>query len=226
LSTLDKFANVRGNAFMETTSAPTYTILGGDGQQYGPITAQQFRDWARDGRVNGQTQVLPTGTVAWCAASSLPELGSPTAATAPVSISPPPQFTPAANDPELDHRIRSGASWFYWVAALSVINSVLLMTNVGFGFAVGLGLTTITDVALASKPAIALFISILCSGVIALFGYFAIKRHAWAFIVGLLMLLLDTGLCVLIQSWISVAFHVWAMVSIFMAFRVSRAARG
>jgi hypothetical protein len=226
LSARHKFANVRGNAFMETTSAPTYTILGGDGQQYGPITADQFRDWARDGRVNGQTQVLPAGAVAWCAASSLPELGTP-AAAAPASISPQPtQFAPAANDPELDHRIRSGASWFYWVAALSVINSVLLMTNVGFGFAVGLGLTTITDVALANKPAIALVISILCSGVIALFGYFAIKRHVWAFIVGLLMLLLDTGLCVLIQSWISVAFHVWAIVSIFMAFRASRAARG
>ena len=58
-----------------------------------------------------------------------------------------------------------------------------------------------------------------------MFGWFSIKRHAWAFIVGLLVLLLDTGLCVLIKSWISVAFHAWAVISIFMAFRASRAAK-
>lgn len=212
---------------METTSAPTYTILGGDGQQYGPVTAEQFCEWARDGRVNGQTQVLPAGTAVWCAASSVPELGIPTPVTISASIaSQPSQITSAAIDPELDQRIRSGASWFYWVAALSVINSVLLMTGAGFGFAVGLGFTAITDQIFANSAAIAMVVSIFCSGVIAAFGYFAIKRHAWAFIVGLLTLLIDTGLCVLVQSWISVAFHAWAIVSIFMAFRASRAARG
>jgi hypothetical protein len=212
---------------METTSASTYTILGGDGLQYGPVTAEQFREWARDGRVNGQTQVLRAGATTWSAASSVPELGISASAATPAPISPQsPYVAPAAIDPELDQRIRSGASWFYWVAALSVINSILLMTGAGFGFAVGLGFTAITDQVLAGSPPIAMVVSIFCSAVIAAFGFFAIKRHAWAFIVGLLILLIDTGLCVLVQSWISVAFHAWAIVSIFMAFRASRAARG
>ncbi len=203
-------------------------ILGGDGQQYGPVTAEQFLAWVRDGRANAQTQILRSDFSEWRAASEFPELNLKATAPAPAAVSPAatPQFAPAAaNDPELDARIRSGASWFYWVAALSVINSILLMTNVGFGFAVGLGLTTITDVAFASMPVVALTISILSSAVVAVFGWFSIKRHAWAFIVGLLVLLLDTGLCVLIKSWISVAFHAWAIVSIFMAFRASRAAK-
>ncbi len=213
---------------METTSELTYRILGGDGQQYGPVTGEQFLAWVRDGRANAQTQILRSDIPEWRAASEFPELnlkaGPPASSSAAAPTAP--QFTPAAaNDPSLDARIRSGASWFYWVAALSVINSILLMTNVGFGFAVGLGLTTITDVAFAAMPVVALTISILSSGVIAVFGWFSIKRHAWAFIVGLLVLLLDTGLCVLIKSWISVAFHVWAIVSIFMAFRASRAAK-
>ncbi len=214
---------------METTSEPTYKILGGDGQHYGPVDRAQFLGWVRDGRANAQTKILRSDLSEWREASAFPEfnLQSTPASVAPLATATP-EFTPAAaSDAELDQRIRSGASWFYWVAALSVINSVLLMTKASIGgFAVGLGLTTITDVTFAATPVVAMTISIVSSGVIALFGYYAIKRHAWAFIVGLLVLLLDTGLCVLIKSWISVAFHVWAIVSIFMAFRASRAARG
>jgi hypothetical protein len=210
---------------METTSAPTYTILGGDGQQYGPITADQFRDWARDGRVNGQTQVLPAGAVAWCAASSLPELGTPAAAT-PALISPQPTpFAPAANDPELDHRIRSGASWFYWIAALTLISSVCWFAKVNFSFALGMGVTRHIDYQMDFSPVMALVLDALICGLIALLGFFAIKRQSWAFIAGLIILVLDTVLSVQQEAWFSVAFHVWAIVSIFMAFRASRAAR-
>lgn len=215
---------------MQTTPEPTYLILGGDGQQYGPVDRAQFLGWVRDGRANAQTQILRSDLSEWREASAFPELNLTAAPPSPASASLPgatPSSAPAAaSDPELDARIRSGASWFYWVAGMSVINSILLLCNSGFGFAVGLGLTTITDVAFATMPVVAMLISILSSAVIALFGWFAIKRHAWAFIVGLVALLIDTGLCVLIQSWISVAFHVWAIVSIFMAFRASRAARG
>lgn len=214
---------------METTSEPTYMILGGDGQQYGPVTAEQFLAWVRDGRANGQTKILRSDFPEWRAASEFPELNLKATTPAPVAVSPAatPQFTPAAaSDPELDQRIRSGASWFYWVAALSLINTVLRFTNVGIGFAVGLGFTSVTDRMFHSAPAVAVAISAVCSGVIALFGWFAIKRHAWAFIVGLLVLLFDTLICVRDEAWISVAFHAWAIASIFMAFRASRAARG
>lgn len=212
---------------METTSELTYRILGGDGQQYGPVTGEQFLAWVRDGRANAQTQILRSDFPEWRAASEFPELnlkaGLPASSTA-VPAAPP--FAPAAaNDPSQEARIRSGASWFYWVAALSFINTVLLLTKIGIGFAVGLGFTSITDRVFYSAPVMALVISAFCSGVIAIFGWFAIKRHAWAFIVGLLLLVLDTVICVLDQSWISVAFHVWAIVSIFMAFRASRAAK-
>jgi hypothetical protein len=213
---------------METTSEPTYKILGGDGQHYGPVTRAQFLEWVREGRANAQTQILRNDFPEWRAASEFSELNLKTTTPAPAAplANVTPEIAPTAdNDPELAQRISSGASWFYWVAALSVINSVLLLTNVGWGFAVGLGLTTITDAIFAGMPVVAMAISFVCSGVIALFGWFAIKRHAWAFIVGLIALVIDTGLCVFIQSWISVAFHVWAVISIFMAFRACRAAR-
>jgi hypothetical protein len=42
-----------------------YRILGADGRQYGPATAEQVRAWAAEGRVNGQTQALAEGAAQW-----------------------------------------------------------------------------------------------------------------------------------------------------------------
>ena len=52
-----------------------YKILGGDGKEYGPVSAQQLRDWVREGRANALTQVKAEGATQWQALSSLPELG-------------------------------------------------------------------------------------------------------------------------------------------------------
>src|SRR5438477_498342 len=103
---------------------PTYTILGGDGNQYGPVTAEQFREWARDGRVGAQTQVWRSDTPAWCAASALPELG----VVAPIAVAIPAPMHAAAihatmpvQDPALERRVKNGVSWLYWIAGLSLI---------------------------------------------------------------------------------------------------------
>ena len=206
---------------------PTYTILGGDGNQYGPVTAEQFREWARDGRVGAQTQVWRSDTPAWCAAAALPELGQ---TGAPFSVTPTTPVSATVSDPALEQRLKSGASWFYWIAAMSLINSILVMTDAGISFAIGLGITRETDHALSNAgmtaKAITFAIDLLAAGVVAMFGFFALKKHAWSFIVGMALLALDTGLTVLEQAWLSTAFHVWALISIFTAFKASRALRG
>src|SRR4051812_7503501 len=104
---------------------PTYTILGGDGNQYGPIKEEQFREWVKEGRAGAQTQVWRSDTTAWCAASALPELGvaTPIAVAAPMPIhSASIHATAPIEHPELERQIKNGASWFYWIAALSLIN--------------------------------------------------------------------------------------------------------
>jgi hypothetical protein len=59
-----------------------YTIIGSDGNQYGPITAEQLRQWAQEGRVTADTQVQSDGG-AWKPLSAYPEFGQPTAAVMP-----------------------------------------------------------------------------------------------------------------------------------------------
>jgi prepilin-type processing-associated H-X9-DG protein len=54
---------------------PSYFIIGGDGKQYGPISADDLRKWIAEGRVNAQTKARVEGATEWQSLSSLPELG-------------------------------------------------------------------------------------------------------------------------------------------------------
>jgi hypothetical protein len=59
-----------------------YKIIGADGKEYGPITADQLRQWIAEGRANALTKILAEGTTEWKALSEFPEfaahfLGSP-----------------------------------------------------------------------------------------------------------------------------------------------------
>ena len=53
-----------------------YIIIGGDGKEYGPITADQLKQWMADGRVNAQTKVLPEGTADWKLLAEIPEFAT------------------------------------------------------------------------------------------------------------------------------------------------------
>ena len=205
---------------------PTYTILGGDGKQYGPVTADQLRGWVRDGRVGADTQVWRSDQPTWMAAAALPELGFTPAPKAPS----PCHSADSVRNPELLRRMKSGASWFYWIAGISVVNSILVMSGSAWGFALGLGVTSILDHvaagARAEAKAVAIALNVLAAGIVAMFGYFASKGQAWAFITGMALLAVDTALTGLFQMWLSLALHAFALVSIFTAYRASRELRG
>ena len=42
-----------------------YKIIGGDGKEYGPVSAEQLRQWFAEGRVNAQTKVLAEDSTEW-----------------------------------------------------------------------------------------------------------------------------------------------------------------
>src|SRR5438046_440577 len=46
---------------------------------------------------------------------------------------------------ELFVRGKNGAAWFYWIAILSLINTVVAVSGGGIMFALGLDITMITD---------------------------------------------------------------------------------
>ena len=69
-----------------------YKIIGADQKEYGPITADQLRQWISEGRINGNTKVQPEGTEGWKSVSELPEfapalpVGAPPAPRIPATV--------------------------------------------------------------------------------------------------------------------------------------------
>jgi uncharacterized membrane protein len=53
-----------------------YSIIGADGKEYGPVTADQVRSWIVGGRANLQTKVKEVGTDTWKTVADFPEISS------------------------------------------------------------------------------------------------------------------------------------------------------
>lgn len=60
-----------------------YKIIGADGRQYGPITAQQVRQWIAEGRANAQTMVQAEGATDWKPLWNFPEFSTNVPLSAP-----------------------------------------------------------------------------------------------------------------------------------------------
>jgi hypothetical protein len=70
-----------------------YKIIGADQKEYGPVTADQLRQWITEGRVSGQTSVWAEGTTEWKPLSAFPEFADILGAVAPTSLALPARGT-------------------------------------------------------------------------------------------------------------------------------------
>ena len=87
---LDVIPRIHQSPFM-------YRMIGADGREYGPISAEQLRQWIGQGRANAATSVLPEGASEWKPLGSLPEFSMLFAAPASTPApGPMPGAAPAA----------------------------------------------------------------------------------------------------------------------------------
>lgn len=50
-----------------------YRIIGADGKEYGPVPAEQVRQWIAEGRANAATRIAREGGAEWYSLGALPE---------------------------------------------------------------------------------------------------------------------------------------------------------
>jgi len=74
-----------------------FNIIGADGKQYGPVSGEQIRQWVRESRANGTSQVQPVGATEWKSLASLLEFADvfSTGTGAPPTMAPPPANIPS-----------------------------------------------------------------------------------------------------------------------------------
>lgn len=117
----------------------------------------------------------------------------------------------------LEKKFNNGASWFYWIAGLSVLSALLIFVNSPYISAITLGSTEFLAALGREAPALA-YVSIaagvLIVGVFALLGYLSSKRHTWAYILGIVLFSLDTLLLLWVQDFFGLAFHAYVLYNL------------
>ena len=73
-----------------------YKIIGADGKEYGPISAEQIGQWMVEGRANLKTKVLPEGSTEWKTLGEMPEFAAAPARAIPTISTPTPSSPGAA----------------------------------------------------------------------------------------------------------------------------------
>jgi hypothetical protein len=134
---------------------------------------------------------------------------------------------------QLHARGTSGAGWFFWIAALSLINSVILLSGGDTHFVVGLGVTLIADV-IASGIAeqnpeiagvakgIAFGFDLFVAAIVCLFGWLSRRPVLPIFALGMILYLLDGLIYVLAGQWMSVGFHAFVLLGMWNGFTAYR----
>jgi len=161
----------------------------------------------------------------WQQANALPELRfQPATDTAPTAPAETPDL--ASERAQLEHRIKSGASWFYWIAGLSLINSVVALSGSNWGFILGLGVTQVIDAIAkavgAAGVAVAIVLDVIVAGVFVLFGVCANRRQSWSFVVGMVLYSLDGLLFLIGGDLLGLGFHAFALFCIFGGYSALR----
>ena len=100
-----------------------FTILGGDGKQYGPIPVATLREWIQQGRANAETQVLAEGATSWQALGTVAEFADLLGAAAV------PADAPVADTSAYDSAVRlaNPAGW-----ALMIIGVLGILMCIAF----------------------------------------------------------------------------------------------
>ena len=131
----------------------------------------------------------------------------------------------------LEKQHRNGANWFYWIAGLSAFSCLLILIGSPYISALTLGCTEflvaigqeIPEAAIAAAIA-----GVLIIGVYVLLGYLSNKGYRWAYIVGIILLLLDTLLLLWAQDFFGVAFHAlvlyYLIVGVIASFKLQKLA--
>ena len=135
---------------------------------------------------------------------------------------------------KIEKQMKNGANWFYLIAGLSLINTIISLLEGSIHFVIGLGITQIVDAIVnytgtELNPDLAPFltvvglgINLVILGIFFLFGFNARKGKRWAFITGMILYGLDLLILILFWEPLSLLFHALVLYGLFQGLRAAR----
>jgi len=127
----------------------------------------------------------------------------------------------------LENQIKGGTGWFFWIAGLSVLNTVIFLAGGSLTFVVGLGTTQLIDgftFALAHNASsgvatvlrvIGFGLDLFIASIFMVFGILGRKRYRWAIIIGMILYVMDGLISLAFKDWFGAFFHFLALVGLF-----------
>lgn len=125
----------------------------------------------------------------------------------------------------LDSKIRSGVNWYFWIAGLSLVNTIAYFLGISIAFVVGLGATQIVDgfmYALAKNfgtggiiiRLIGFAIDVFIAGIFIAIGILGRKRYRAPIIVGMILYAIDGIILLFFRDFFGAGFHAFALFGI------------
>ena len=131
--------------------------------------------------------------------------------------------------------VGNSASWFFWIAGLSVLNSVISIFDAPYNMPMGLGVTQFVDAlaAIIAKDAggfglfvvryLQLGITLLVAAGFVYLGLQARQVKLWPYKVGMAAYAVDGVLLIWLAVWIGVLFHAFVLWVLSGGFQWNRA---
>lgn len=130
----------------------------------------------------------------------------------------------------LNNKSRGGINWFFWIAGLSILNSIIFALGANLTFTVGLGMTQLVDGFIHAGTqgsgqnawviiVIGVMVNLFIAGIFALFGFLGRKRNRGAIIAGLVLYLIDAILVLVFKDYFGFLFHGLAVYGIITGLR-------
>jgi hypothetical protein len=131
---------------------------------------------------------------------------------------------------QLSGGYKSGANWFYWIAGLTIVTSLISFGGGSWRFLISLGSTQIIDgiaQGLATElggaaRVVGLVLDLIVTGLFVMFGWLAGQKYLWAYMVGMVAFALDGLLSLVFGDWIGVAAHAFVLCFLFRGFQAGR----
>ena len=133
---------------------------------------------------------------------------------------------------------KRGGGWFYWIAGLSMVNTISITMNLGFSMLVGLAATQIVDsigqeIAEAAESstvsgvvtAITFGLSACIAGGFVFLGWATQRLWTWPYYLGITLYAIDGAVFLAFGDKLSFGFHVFVLFMLYGGLRATRAVR-
>ena len=120
--------------------------------------------------------------------------------------------------------------WFYWIAGLSLVNTLLILSHAGWSFMFGLTATQFLDYSwynhfseyILVDLILGIIMYIFILGSIALAGFLSKRKYLWAMWIGLIIVFLDGLLSFHVEYYWGAIFHVFIIIQIIRGYEALR----